>query len=104
MTGSAAPGNRRNDGNRWEEILHAAKPHIGTFRLVTMVESLRAKIEALGGEYRFRAKVNDLDIEVHADGTRYVRGVVLAAWEGAPGSDAQSRIAERVSALIAAAR
>jgi uncharacterized FAD-dependent dehydrogenase len=61
-----------------EEILYAAKPHIGTFRLVTMVESLRAKIEALGGEYRFRAKVDDLDIEVHADGTRHVRGVVLA--------------------------
>ena len=38
-----------------EEILTEAKPHIGTFRLVTMVESLRATIEGLGGEYRFRA-------------------------------------------------
>lgn len=43
-----------------EEILYVSKPHIGTFRLVTMVESIRAKIEALGGEYRFGARVDDL--------------------------------------------
>jgi uncharacterized FAD-dependent dehydrogenase len=46
-----------------EEILTEAHPHIGTFRLVTMVESLREKIEGLGGEYRFRSKVADLLIE-----------------------------------------
>lgn len=46
-----------------EEILYVAKPHIGTFRLVSMVESMRAKIEALGGEYRFGSKVTDIDIE-----------------------------------------
>ena len=45
-----------------EEILYVAKPHIGTFRLVTMVESIRAKIEALGGEYIFSAHVADFDI------------------------------------------
>lgn len=61
-----------------EEILTAAKPHIGTFRLVKMVESLRATIESLGGEYRFRHRVDDLDIETARDGTRHVRGVVLA--------------------------
>ncbi len=55
------------------EILVAAKPHIGTFRLVTVVESLRATIEALGGEYRFGARVTDLHTEAGA-----VRGVVLA--------------------------
>ena len=63
------------------EILHAAKPHIGTFRLVTMVESMRAKIEALGGEYRFGQRVDDLDIETRADGTRHIRGVILASGE-----------------------
>jgi uncharacterized FAD-dependent dehydrogenase len=42
------------------EILVEAKPHIGTFRLVSMVESLRATIEALGGEYRFGARVEAL--------------------------------------------
>ncbi len=64
-----------------EEILYVAKPHIGTFRLVTMVESMRAKIEALGGEYRFGAKVTDLDIHVASDGTRSVRGVKLESGE-----------------------
>jgi hypothetical protein len=43
-----------------EEILTEAHPHIGTFRLVTMVEAMRQTIEALGGEYRFRSKVTDL--------------------------------------------
>ena len=46
-----------------EEILYVAKPHIGTFRLVTIVESLREQIEALGGEYRFGSRVDDLDID-----------------------------------------
>jgi uncharacterized FAD-dependent dehydrogenase len=64
-----------------EEILWVSKPHIGTFRLVTMVESLRATIEALGGEYRFGALVEDLLIEAGADGTRRVRGVALASGE-----------------------
>ncbi|MGG5809658.1 NAD(P)/FAD-dependent oxidoreductase [Falsiroseomonas sp. CW058] len=60
-----------------EEILFVSKPHIGTFRLVTVAEGLRAKIEALGGEYRFGAKVVDLDIEERRDGTRDLRGLVL---------------------------
>ncbi len=60
-----------------EEILYVAKPHIGTFRLVTIVESLRRKIEALGGEYRFGCRVDDLDIE-ETNGVREIRGVVLA--------------------------
>jgi uncharacterized FAD-dependent dehydrogenase len=60
-----------------EEILYVAKPHIGTFRLVTIVESLRAQIEALGGEYRFGCRVDDLNIE-GANGARRIRGVVLA--------------------------
>ncbi len=64
-----------------EEILWVAKPHIGTFRLVTMVESLRAKIEALGGEYRFGTKVTDLLIETRRGGTRRLAGVVTEAGE-----------------------
>ena len=63
------------------EILTEAKPHIGTFRLVTMVESLRATIEALGGEYRFQSKVEDLDLTISSDGARRVRGVVLEGGE-----------------------
>ena len=56
-----------------EEILYVAKPHIGTFRLVGMVEAMRATIESLGGEYRFGAKVSDLGL----DNKRHVRGVIL---------------------------
>ncbi len=60
-----------------EEILTVSKPHIGTFRLVSMVESMRAAIEVLGGTYRFQNKVVDILIETGADGSRHVRGVAL---------------------------
>jgi len=58
------------------EILWSSKPHIGTFRLVKLVENIRAKIEALGGEMRFGARV----IGLHLDEGR-VRGVFLAGGE-----------------------
>jgi uncharacterized FAD-dependent dehydrogenase len=59
-----------------EEILYVNRPHIGTFRLVSMVEKMRAEIEALGGEICFEARVEDLRIE-----GGHVRGVVLANGE-----------------------
>lgn len=59
------------------EILTEAHPHIGTFRLVTMVESLRATIEGLGGEYRFGTRVDGLDIATDAAGGRRIRGLHL---------------------------
>ena len=43
-----------------EEILWLAHPHVGTFRLVKVVENLRARITALGGEIRFQQRVVDL--------------------------------------------
>ncbi|HSD38951.1 MAG TPA: NAD(P)/FAD-dependent oxidoreductase [Rhodocyclaceae bacterium] len=46
-----------------EEILYVNKPHIGTFRLVGMVEKIRAEIESLGGEIRFKTRVEDVIIE-----------------------------------------
>jgi len=63
-----------------EEILFVAKPHIGTFRLVSMIEKMRADIVALGGEIRFEQQVTDLLLEAHDDPTRArrVRGLVLA--------------------------
>ena len=60
-----------------EAILTASKPHIGTFRLVTVVEGLRAKIRSLGGEYRFSAGVEDILLDRH----RHIRGVTLAGGE-----------------------
>jgi uncharacterized FAD-dependent dehydrogenase len=59
------------------EILTEAHPHIGTFRLVTMVESMRASIEELGGEYRFSTRVEGLDVEADRAGERRVRGLHL---------------------------
>jgi uncharacterized protein len=46
-----------------EEILVAAHPHIGTFKLVKVVENLREQIIALGGEVRFEQRVMDIRIE-----------------------------------------
>ena len=66
------------------EILTEAHPHIGTFRLVTMVESLRATIEALGGEYRFQSKVEDLDIVTGPGGERRLQGLRLQGGEEVP--------------------
>ncbi len=60
-----------------EEILVSSKPHIGTFRLVTVVEGIRAKIEALGGQYRFGQRVDDIEL----DDDRRVRGLTLASGE-----------------------
>jgi len=59
-----------------EEILYVNKPHIGTFKLVTMVEQIRATIESLGGDIRFQQRVVDLDIE---EGK--IRAVILASGE-----------------------
>ena len=61
-----------------EEILYVSKPHIGTFRLVSVVESIRATIERLGGEYRFGCQVVDFDCSEHP---RQMRGVLLASGE-----------------------
>ncbi len=66
-----------------EEIMYVSKPHIGTFRLVKMVEQMRENIIALGGEYRFSSKVVDIDVET-VNGERQMRGVVLADGEHIP--------------------
>ena len=59
-----------------EEILYVSKPHIGTFRLVGMVEKMRHTIESLGGEFHFQSRVEDIVIE-----NGQVQGVVLANGE-----------------------
>lgn len=46
-----------------EEIMYVSKPHIGTFKLVSMVEKMRATIIELGGEIRFSSKVEQLHLE-----------------------------------------
>ena len=54
------------------EILYAAHPHIGTFKLVKVVENIREQIIVLGGEVRFAQRVTDFLIE---DG--HLRGLTV---------------------------
>ena len=46
-----------------DEILTLHRPHIGTFKLATVVRGLRARIEALGGEVRFSSRVERLRLD-----------------------------------------
>ncbi len=55
------------------EIAFVAKPHIGTFRLVGVVERMRQEIIHLGGEIHFSSRVSEFLIEDH-----HIRGVKLA--------------------------
>jgi len=58
------------------EILVEAHPHIGTFKLVKVVENLRAQIIALGGEIRFEQRVTDVHVDTDARG-RHLRGLTV---------------------------
>ena len=84
-----------------EEILYAAHPHIGTFKLVKVVENLRAQIIALGGEVRFQQRVTDLLLEEDASGRR-VRG--LQVQELATGDTTELRADHVVLAVGHSAR
>src|SRR5450830_28979 len=64
-----------------EEILYVSHPHIGTFRLVSMVEKMREKIIALGGEIRFNSRVDDIEVGPNAQGQNQVQALVLANGE-----------------------
>jgi uncharacterized protein len=46
-----------------DEILLVSKPHIGTFKLVKVVENMREQIIAMGGEIRFQQRLSDVLIE-----------------------------------------
>ena len=73
-----------------EEIAWVAKPHIGTFRLVAVVERVRAEIERLGGEVRFATRVVDVAIENGA-----VRGVVVERAGRGDGEPVREEIAAK---------
>ena len=59
-----------------DEIMYVSKPHIGTFKLVAMVEKMRAKIIELGGEIRFSSRVDKLHID-----NGQLTGLTLASGE-----------------------
>ena len=67
------------------EILVLHRPHIGTYKLATVVRGLRAQIESLGGEIRFGSRVERLELEAidpagaAADAPQFrVTGVTMA--------------------------
>jgi uncharacterized protein len=63
-----------------EEIMFVSKPHIGTFKLVNMVEKMRANIIALGGEIRFSTRVERLELKKgELQGLHLSSGEYLAA-------------------------
>ncbi|QUS61907.1 NAD(P)/FAD-dependent oxidoreductase [Synechocystis sp. PCC 7339] len=54
------------------EILYINRPHIGTYRLVKIVQNLRSTIEGLGGEIHFQSHVTDINIQ-----DNQVQGITL---------------------------
>ena len=88
-----------------EEILYVAHPHIGTFKLVKVVEHMRAQIIALGGEIRFEQRVTDVQIEDGQQGRdkgRHLRG--LTVLDQAKGETYELRADQVVMALGHSAR
>jgi len=83
------------------EILVESHPHIGTFKLVKVVENLRAQIIALGGEIRFEQRVTDVQIENDSHGRR-VRG--LSVLDQSTGQTYELRTDQVVLALGHSAR
>jgi uncharacterized protein len=83
------------------DILFEAHPHIGTFKLVKVVENLRAQIIALGGEIRFEQRVTDVLIEDGAAG-KQIRG--LTVLDQASGQSHELRADQVVLALGHSAR
>ena len=64
-----------------EEIMFVSKPHIGTFKLVKMVESMRAEITRLGGEIRFDQKVETIHRVNVSQDRGQITGVTVASGE-----------------------
>jgi uncharacterized protein len=63
-----------------DEILYISKPHVGTFRLVKVVENIRNTIISFGGEFRFESKADDLILENgKLQGVRLENGEVLSS-------------------------
>ena len=83
------------------EILVVARPHIGTFKLVKVVEHMREQIIALGGEIRFEQRVTDALIEEESDG-KHIRG--LTVLDQTTGASYEMRADQVVLALGHSAR
>jgi hypothetical protein len=67
------------------DILTLQRPHIGTFKLATVVRGLRARIEALGGEVRFGSRVERLRLApIGGEKSHQLVGLDLANGDAIP--------------------
>jgi len=73
------------------EILYQAHPHIGTFKLVKVVEAMREKIIALGGEIRFEHHVTGITLTPSADGQQQVQALRVRRLDTAQDIDLPTR-------------
>jgi uncharacterized FAD-dependent dehydrogenase len=73
------------------EILYMAHPHIGTFKLVRVVETMREKIIALGGEIRFQQQVVGMVTEPAADGQQQLTALRVLHLESGETTDLPTR-------------
>ena len=89
------------DAGAPEEILFVAHPHIGTFKLVKVVENIRAQIQQLGGEVRFEQRVTDVVLEASPQG-KHLRA--LQVLDQATGQTHELRCDHAVFALGHSAR
>ena len=87
-----------------EEILFVAHPHIGTFKLVKVVENIRAQIQHLGGEVRFEQRVTDVVLEAGPQGTNSKQLRALQVLDQATGQTHELRCDHAVFALGHSAR
>ncbi len=84
------------------EILYVSKPHIGTFRLVGIVERMRAVIESLGGEIRFQSKVVDIETDSHSPRLAGGDSTITPAAPSTATDPGQDRSHRRVRAVVLA--
>ena len=73
------------------EILALQRPHIGTFKLATVVRGMRAKIEELGGEIRFETRVVELLLRQDLDNSGSGKPLQVEGLRLANGSTISSR-------------
>jgi uncharacterized protein len=79
------------DAGAPSEILYQAHPHIGTFKLVKVVEAMREKIIALGGEIRFEHQVTGMRLTPSADGQQQVQALCVRRLDTAQDIDLPTR-------------
>jgi uncharacterized FAD-dependent dehydrogenase len=79
------------DAGAPSEILYQAHPHIGTFKLVKVVEAMREKIIALGGEIRFEHQVTGMRLTPSADGQQQVQALRVRRLDTAQDIDLPTR-------------